>query len=624
MGVPEVDAIDGLPPAVALQQQRGTPTHALVGRQRHDAVEPAADAVLARRRLPAAASRCSTPRRSRPTRRRAPARTATASGRVYEVTEQSMVPDDSLTHPRARHRRLAAGVARPEPARHPRHARLRHRHAWRELPKKDRDWILFTDEQPTVPVYAGFTPAETRARAASARRSRATWAPSPARARYVLQTFATTQSALMKKRVSRYMVEHRLPGLPRQAAAPRGAVGDVRRPRHRRAVAAAAEARWRDVLRPYADGDGAGCAKRERGASRRRRSSRSASPRTSWRASPCCSTSASATSRSSAARRRSRPASCSGCGSRRRSAPTCSASSTCSTSRRPACIPADTEALLRALDRLKALGQLAVRRRARARRDPPRRLDRRRRPRRPASTAARVLYSGPPDGLRERRGLADARATCSPSATPRARTPRARRRAGCGSPASRATTCDALDVALSARRAHRGDRRLGLGQVEPGEPGAGRAGRRAPRPRASTPDEDEADELERDAPSPRSAAASPAAWSASSGWCASTRSRSAARRARTSPPTPGLFDHVRKLFAATQGGARAPLRRRPLLVQRRQGPLRDLRGRRLRDGRAALPAERLRALPDLPRRALQREDARDHATAARTSPRCSA
>ena len=23
---------------------------------------------------------------------------------------------------------------------------------WRALPKKDRDWILFTDEQPTVPV----------------------------------------------------------------------------------------------------------------------------------------------------------------------------------------------------------------------------------------------------------------------------------------------------------------------------------------------------------------------------------------------------------------------------------------------------------------------------------------
>ena len=34
---------------------------------------------------------------------------------------------------------------------------------WRELPKKDRDWILYTDETPTVPVYAGFTPKETRA-----------------------------------------------------------------------------------------------------------------------------------------------------------------------------------------------------------------------------------------------------------------------------------------------------------------------------------------------------------------------------------------------------------------------------------------------------------------------------
>ena len=33
---------------------------------------------------------------------------------------------------------------------------------WKELPRKTRDWILFTDEQPTVPVYAGFTLKETR------------------------------------------------------------------------------------------------------------------------------------------------------------------------------------------------------------------------------------------------------------------------------------------------------------------------------------------------------------------------------------------------------------------------------------------------------------------------------
>ncbi len=74
----------------------------------------------------------------------------------------------------------------------------------------------------------------------------------------------------------------------------------------------------------------------------------------------------------------------------------------------------------------------------------------------------------------------------------------------------------------------------------------------------------------------------------------------------------GLFDHVRKLFAASQGRARPALRRGPLLLQRGQGPLRHLRGRRLRQRRNAVHAQRLRALPDLPRRALQRADAEGH------------
>jgi len=33
---------------------------------------------------------------------------------------------------------------------------------WRELPKKARDWILFTDEQPVVPVYIGYDADEAR------------------------------------------------------------------------------------------------------------------------------------------------------------------------------------------------------------------------------------------------------------------------------------------------------------------------------------------------------------------------------------------------------------------------------------------------------------------------------
>lgn len=84
-------------------------------------------------------------------------------GRVYDATEKTMVPDPSLT---IRERAIAAWP----PAWHGQNLRdilvslgYDIDTPWRDLPKKDRDWILFTDEQPTVPVYPGFTPRETRA-----------------------------------------------------------------------------------------------------------------------------------------------------------------------------------------------------------------------------------------------------------------------------------------------------------------------------------------------------------------------------------------------------------------------------------------------------------------------------
>jgi excinuclease ABC subunit A len=75
---------------------------------------------------------------------------------------------------------------------------------WRQLPKKERDWILYTDEQPSVPVYAGFTPAETR-RALKRKLEPSYMGTFTGVRKYVLQTFRTTQSALMKKRAARYM-----------------------------------------------------------------------------------------------------------------------------------------------------------------------------------------------------------------------------------------------------------------------------------------------------------------------------------------------------------------------------------------------------------------------------------
>ena len=76
---------------------------------------------------------------------------------------------------------------------------------WRDLSKKDRDWILFTDDQPTVPVYAGFTPAETR-QALRQKLEPSYQGTFTSAKRHVLQTFANTNSPLMKKRVSQFML----------------------------------------------------------------------------------------------------------------------------------------------------------------------------------------------------------------------------------------------------------------------------------------------------------------------------------------------------------------------------------------------------------------------------------
>src|ERR1051325_1327785 len=76
---------------------------------------------------------------------------------------------------------------------------------WRELPKKTRDWILYTDEQPTVPVYAGLDPADAR-RALRRKEEPSYMGTFTSARRHVLHTFATTQSALMKRRVAQFMI----------------------------------------------------------------------------------------------------------------------------------------------------------------------------------------------------------------------------------------------------------------------------------------------------------------------------------------------------------------------------------------------------------------------------------
>ncbi|WP_017904711.1 excinuclease ABC subunit UvrA, partial [Pseudomonas asplenii] len=125
-------------------------------------------------------------------------------GHVYEVTEATMVPDPSLS---IRERAIAAWP----PAWHGQNLRdilvtlgYDVDRPWKDLPKKDRDWILFTEETPTAPVYAGLTPDETR-EALKRKLEPSYMGTFTGARRYVLHTFANTQSALMRKRVSRYM-----------------------------------------------------------------------------------------------------------------------------------------------------------------------------------------------------------------------------------------------------------------------------------------------------------------------------------------------------------------------------------------------------------------------------------
>src|ERR1700761_8513188 len=209
MSVPKVDSIEGLPPAVALQQQRGSATtRSSVGSVTtlsnllRMLYSRAGQYPKGMARLEAESFSTNTPEGACPR--------CHGVGRIYEATEQSMVPNPKLT---IRERAVAAwplawggqnlrdilvsmGIDVDIP--------------WKDLPKRTRDWILFTDEQPTVPVYAGFTPKETRLALRQKMEPSYMGTFTGAR-RHLMHSFATTQSAMMKKRAAQYMLSSLCP-----------------------------------------------------------------------------------------------------------------------------------------------------------------------------------------------------------------------------------------------------------------------------------------------------------------------------------------------------------------------------------------------------------------------------
>ncbi|GAA4206076.1 excinuclease ABC subunit UvrA [Pedobacter jeongneungensis] len=209
MSVPEVDSIDGLPPAVALQQQRGgTSTRSSVGSVTtlsnllRMLYSRAGDYPKGQSIIYAEGFSANTPEGACPE--------CHGLGSVFEVTEKTMVPDPGLT---IRERAVASWPLAWQ-GQNQRDILVSMGYnvdiPWKDLPAKDREWILFTEETPTVPVYPGLTPQET-ANAIKNKRTPDYMGTFIGAKPYVLKTFSSSQSELMKKRVSQYMISASCP-----------------------------------------------------------------------------------------------------------------------------------------------------------------------------------------------------------------------------------------------------------------------------------------------------------------------------------------------------------------------------------------------------------------------------
>jgi excinuclease ABC subunit A len=193
---PKVEQITGLPPAVALQQRRGTPSsRSTVGTL--TTLSNSMRMLFSRGgTYPADAEPGSLDSDAfSPNTAAGACRECSGLGIAHTVTEDSLVPNPDLS---IRDGAIAAWPGAWQ-GKNLRDILIQLGYdvdvPWRKLPKKDRDWILFTDEQPVVMI----TP--QRDRVAKPYKGRFWSAKS-----YVLHTLADSGSEQMRKRVLEYMV----------------------------------------------------------------------------------------------------------------------------------------------------------------------------------------------------------------------------------------------------------------------------------------------------------------------------------------------------------------------------------------------------------------------------------
>ncbi|MGI3781277.1 MAG: excinuclease ABC subunit A, partial [Janthinobacterium lividum] len=194
-GVPRVTSVTGLPPAVALQQQRGGgSSRSSVGTV--TTLSNSLRMLFSRmgtypdggERLDSDAFSANTPAGACPH--------CHGVGVTFAVSESSVVPDPSLS--------IRGGAVAAWPGawlgKNFRDILVTLGHdvdrPWRDLDQADRDWILFTDEHPVVTVNfereAGRIQRPYQGRWTGVRE-------------YVLETFATTRSAPIRRRLRGYL-----------------------------------------------------------------------------------------------------------------------------------------------------------------------------------------------------------------------------------------------------------------------------------------------------------------------------------------------------------------------------------------------------------------------------------
>ncbi|MEV0738614.1 excinuclease ABC subunit UvrA [Streptomyces sp. NPDC050549] len=201
IGAPKVGEITGLPPAVSLQQRRSTPTsRSSVGTVTNLSnslrmlFSRAGDYPPGAERLDSDAFSPNTPAGACPE--------CHGLGRVHRTTEESLVPDPSLS---IREGAIAAwpGAWQGKNLRDILDT-LGHDVdlPWRELPAEQREWILFTDEQPVVTVHP------VRDADRIQRPYQGTYMSVR---RYVMKTFADTKSPTLRAKAERFLTSSPCP-----------------------------------------------------------------------------------------------------------------------------------------------------------------------------------------------------------------------------------------------------------------------------------------------------------------------------------------------------------------------------------------------------------------------------